>query len=70
MLPFGSSPALRGSWSVRMVLAHSAVIEPDAYEEAPHILVRRALADGVAAVALTVSVEEGAPRIVREVLDR
>jgi len=47
-----------------------AVFQPDAYEEARHILVRRHLADGVAAVALTVSVEEGAPRIVWEILGR
>ena len=47
-----------------------ALFEPDAYEEARHILVRRAYADGVAAVVLTTTVEQGAARVQRGVLDR
>ena len=70
MLRFGPS-ALGFGWVVEREdgTGASAVFEADAHEDARHILVRRALEDGVAAEALTVTVEEGTPRVQREVLD-
>jgi len=70
-LRFGSSPAGL-AWVVEREdgAGRITAFEPEAYEQARHVLVRRALADDVDAVLVSVAVDEGTRRIVRQVIDR
>lgn len=70
-LHFGPSP-IGLAWVVAQEggVGQITVCEPEAYEEARHIIVRRALADDVEAVQLVLMLEEGKARILRQVLDR
>lgn len=70
-LRFGPSPA-GGGWVVEREdgSGPSFVLEPEAYEEARHVLVRRALADGVDAVQFVIAVDAAGRHVVRQVLDR
>lgn len=70
-LRFGPSPA-GVAWVVQCEdgTGPSMTCAPDAYEEARSMLVKRALADEVEAVELTILLEEGKPHVRRHVLDR